>query len=185
MRFRTLKQTNRSVRVAIALILALGTGTVAYTVISAADLNPAGPGDESVRLAVNTYVNDPDVTITNAEMSIVLNDAGAGGATQPGVEATIGSGELANGVLNAGNFSYTFVVRESGLATWTVGENFRIRLYGNDVAIPQTTLLATLYVQQAVQDGANVEGVTVTFDLGFTDRVQDDFTIIVDRQAEI
>ena len=46
-------------------------------------------------------------------------------------------------------------------------------------------LLATLYVQQGVQDGANVEGVTVTFDLGFTDRVQDDFTIIVDRQAQM
>ena len=172
-------------RLLLALAVALASSTVAFTVISATDLNPGGAGDESIKLAVNTYVDDTDVTITSADISVVLNSASAAGTSQPGVEATIGSASLANGALTAGHFAYTFVVRESGVAVWTVGENFRIRLYGNDTSIPQSTLLATLYVQQGVQDGSSIEGVTVTFDLGFTNQVQDDFTIIVDRQAQM
>ena len=173
------------VRLSLALALALGSGTAAYTVIAAADLNPAGSGDERVALAVNTYVNDVDVTITNAEIAVVPGTVSAAGTSAPGVEATLNSAAGANAALVAGNYSYRFVVRESGATAWTAGENFRIRLYGNDVSIPQSTLLATLYVKQVVQDDGGVEGVTVTFDLGSATGIQDDFSIIVDRQAEM
>ena len=174
-----------AIRLLLALTFALASGTAVYTVIAAADLNPAGAGDESVALAVNTYVNDADVSITGADIAVVLSSASASGGSAPGVEATLNSVASANGALAAGNYSYRFIVRESGATTWSTGENFRIRLYGNDVAIPQSTLLATLYVQQGVQDDGGVEGVTVIFDLGSATGIQDDFSIIVDRQAEM
>ena len=105
-------------------------------------------------------------SITGADISVVLGTLAASGASQPGVEATLNSVASARDALAAGNYSYRFIVRESGATAWSTGKNFRIRFYGNDASIPQSTLLATLYVQQGVQDDGGVEGVTVIFDLG-------------------
>lgn len=159
------------------------SAVVGYTAINATDINPGGAGDESISLAVNTYVADSDVTIDSPEISISTATAAAAGDSAPGVEGD-DTFPAVNDAITADNYAYQFVVKESGVATWSASEDFRIRVYAYDSSGPTTTLLATLYAQQAVADGANVEGVTVTVDLGSTTSIYDSFDIIVDRQGQ-
>ena len=150
---------------------------VVYTAISATDLAPS-PGDESIQLGLNTFVADADTTIANSDVSLVTATTGAT-AGAPGVEATL-SLPAVNDALTAGNYAYTFEVKETGVTTWGVGEDVRIRVYTTDGAT--TTLAATLYAQQAVLDDSNIDGVTVTIDLASGTQIPDSFDIIVDRQ---
>ena len=159
------------------------SAVVGYTAISATDINPGGAGDEQISLAVNTYVADADVTIENPEIVISTSSISAAGGSAPGVEA-VDTLPGVNTAVTADNYAYQFEVKESGVATLLVGEDLRIRVYGYDSSGPTTTLLATLYTQQAVSDTGNVEGVTVTVDLGSGTQIYDNFDIIVDRQAQ-
>jgi hypothetical protein len=153
---------------------------VAYANVGATDL---GGGDENIDLSVNTFVGDVEVTVENSEIAIVTATAAAAGNTPTGVEADVSTFPSVNNALNAGNYGYTFTMRETANGDWLASESFRIRVYGYDSAGPTTSLLATLYVKQDTNNAAAaVEGVLVTIDLGLTNAIYDKFDIIVDRQ---
>ena len=165
--------------VLLGVVGAFATGfVVVYANITATDF---GGGDEPIRLGVNTFITDPDTTIQNSDVTIVTSSAGAS-AGEPGVEADVATFPAVNNVLTAGNYAYTVEVIESGIDTWTAGEDHRIRVYGHNNTGPAVTLLATLYFQQASANATTVEGVTVTVDIGLTTAIHDHYDIIVDRQ---
>ncbi|MFQ6029263.1 MAG: hypothetical protein ACE5Q6_17440 [Dehalococcoidia bacterium] len=165
----------------LGILGAIITGfIVAYANVGATDL---GGGDEDIDLSVNTFVGDIEVTVENSEVAIVTANAAAAGTTPTGVEANVATFPLVNNVLNAGNYSYTFNMRETADGDWLAGESFRIRVYGYDSSGPVTSLLATLYSKQDTDNAAAaVEGVKVTVDLGMSSAIYDKFDIIVDRQ---
>ena len=106
-------------------------------------------------------------------------NAAAAGTSAPGIE----SNDIlpaVNNALTKNNYAYRFEMKESGATTWQLGENFKIEVYGDDGAT--ITLLATVYTQQATVDDANVEGVTVTVDLGSSSTIHDAFDIVITRQ---
>lgn len=153
---------------------------VAYANIGATDL---GGGDENVDLSVNTFVGDTEVTVANSDISIVAATGAAAGTTPTGVETDVTTFPAVNNALTADNYSYTFEMKETSDGDWLAGESFRIRVYGYDSSGPTTTLLATLYAKQDVNNAAaSVEGVKVTVDLGTSSSIYDHFDIIVDRQ---
>ena len=160
-----------------ALVMSVGG---VYTAIQADDLNPQG-GPESIRLGVNSFVQDGDVTLER--LGILINGAAtsASGGSAPGVEAS-SSLPAVNNALIVNNYAYQFRVKESSATAWQSGESFKVRVYGYDSAGPTTTLLSTLYLQQSIVDDGNVEGVTVTIDLGLSAGIHDQFNIIVERQ---
>lgn len=165
----------------LGILGAIVTGfIVAYANVGATDL---GGGDENIDLSVNTFVGDVEVTVENSEVAIVTANASAAGSTATGVEADTATFPAVNNTLNAGNYSYTFNVRETSDGDWLAGESFRIRVYGYDASGPSTTLLATLYAKQDTNNAAAaVEGVKVTIDLGLSTAIFDKFDIIIDRQ---
>ena len=178
--FRSVYVTGRGA-IGLAALAAIASGTlVAYTAISATDLAPS-PGDEQITLAVNSYIADSDVTVDSADVTIVGSTAAAVGDSPSGIEADTGL-SVVNNALTADNYGYTFVVKESGVDAWSTSEDFRIRVFGFDASGPTSTLLATLYMQQASADVGAVEGVTVTVDLGSSTQIYDNFDIIIDRQ---
>jgi len=167
----------------LGLIGAIVAGSlVVYTNIQATDLTPSG--GSGISLAVNTFTDDPEVTIDNSSLSIVSANTGAT-AGAPGVESglSVPPYPAVNGILTVDNYSYTFDMHETAGGDWEADtlNDFRIRVFGFDAAGPTSTLLSTLYAQQAAADGG-VEGVTVTVDLTFNTAVYDNFDIIVDRQ---
>ncbi len=151
---------------------------VTYSAIVATDLAPS-PGDEAIDLAFNTFVNDVDTVITNADLVFSTATLSAAGESAPGIEATSALPAVRN-ALTRGNYAYSFEVKETGNATWQSGDNLRIRVYSDDGTSSQ--LEATLYSQQAVTDDGAIDGVTVTVDLGSNTTVPDRFDIFVDRQ---
>ena len=153
---------------------------VVYANIGATDI---GGGTETIDLSVNSFTGDTEVTVANSDISIVAATAAAAGTSAPGIEANVATFPAVNNALTADNYSYTFEMKETANGDWLVSENFRIRVYGHDTSGPTTTLLATLYTQQASNNAAAaVEGVTVTVDLGLASAVYNNFDIIVDRQ---
>ncbi len=168
----------------LGLIGAIVAGSlVVYTNIQATDLTPSG--GSGISLAVNTFTDDPEVTIDNSSLTIVSANTTAAGDSAPGVPVTGPSPYPAvNGILTADNYSYTFDMHETSAGDWatTTLDDFRIRVFGFDAAGPTSTLLSTLYADQASVDAGNIEGVTVTVDLTFNTAVYDNFDIIVDRQ---
>jgi len=84
-----------------------GSARVAYTNISASDLNPAGPGDESSALGVHSFVADADVTIENADVAISTRAVGGSGETAPSIESANPVASV-NNALTMGNYVYTF-----------------------------------------------------------------------------
>ncbi len=83
-----------------------------------------------------------------------------------------------NNALTKNNYFYKFDVEESGLDTLTTSENLKVSVYGDDGST--TTLLATLYMLQGSADPSNVEGATVTVDVGST--IHNNYDIVVERQ---
>ena len=75
-------------------------------------------------------------------------------------------------------------MREASVVSWNTNEDIRIRIWGYDTVGPTSTLLGTLYAQQASADAANLEGVTATLDLASASETYDSYNIIIDRQIE-
>lgn len=168
----------------LGLIGAIVAGSlVVYTNIQATNLTPSG--GSGISLAVNTFTDDPEVTIDNASLSIVSASTGAVGDAPAGIEAglSVPPYPAVNSILTVDNYAYTFDMHETLGGDWEADtlNDFRIRVFGFDAGGPTSTLLSTLYAQQAAADGG-VEGVTVTIDLTFNTAVYDNFDIIVDRQ---
>ena len=176
-------QTPMRRMVLLGVLAALLTSTAGvYTIISATDIN-VGVGDEDIALAFNTYVVDADVLITLPDLTIATGTQSAVGDSTPGVESASPAADVRTALV-PGNYQYTFLVIETGTGVWQSGEDFRIRVWGYDAVGPTSTLLGTLFVQQAAVDDLNVEGVRARMDLGSGTRVYDSYDIIVDRQSE-
>ena len=159
---------------------AVAGSIVVYTNIQATDL---GPGNQNVSLAVNTFVDDSEVTVDNSSITIVSASAVAAGGSAPGVEATVLTYAAVNSILTVDDYSYTFDMHETSGSDWEADNlnDFRIRTFAYDADGTTSTLLSTLFVDQGATDPA-IEGVTVTIDLTFTTAIYDHFDIIVDRQ---
>lgn len=136
-------------------------------------------GSSSVKLAVETFTDDPDVAITTVGVLKIPSNASAIGGSGPGVEATSAIPAV-NNATTKNNYAYRFEIKESGVAAWQSGENFLVEIYGDDGST--TSLLATLYIQQSIVDDVSIEGVAVTVDVGSSTIVPDSFDIIVTRQ---
>ena len=171
--------------VIIAAIFAMLASTLgAYTLITATDLNPAGSGDERISLAGNSYLDDGDTFVSKADLIVNLATAGALGTTPSGVEVATPAADIRT-ALTAGNYAYTFEVREATVDSWSTNEDIRIRIWGYDTIGPTSTLLGTLYAQQGSADALNLEGVKATLDLASASQTYDSYNIIIDRQSEI
>ena len=168
-----------------ALLLGLIGGvmmgsSVVFTTIAATDLNSSG-GDEQIALGVNSFVNDTDLTMARLGIFITDSTTSAAGDSAPGVEASSALPAI-NNALTVDNYAYRFTVKETNSTTWQSGEDYKIRVFAYDSDSASSSLLATLYFQQAAVDDANVEGITATIDLGLQTGIYDHFDIIAERQ---
>ena len=135
-------------------------------------------GTTTVSLAAQTFADDTTVTIASLGISVIgANDGTPVGDTSPGVSITSALPEVTTAVTK-NNYAYVFEVKESGVATLTATEQYKIDLYGDDGTT--TTLLATFFMQQASPEAGAVEGVTATVDVGAT--VHDSYDIVVTLQ---
>ena len=161
-----------------ALLLgALGAVLTSFIAVQAVTSTNLGNG--SVKLATESFSDDADVSVAGKGIMVVGANASAAGASAPGVEVDNTLPAVRN-ALTKNNYAYEFEVKEAAVASFQSGENLKIEVYGDDGST--TTLLATLYTQQGSVDDVNVEGVTVTVDLGSTTVVHDNFDVIVTRQ---
>ena len=156
--------------VAGALVMSVGV----VTTVTSTNL-----GTSNIKLATESFTDDPDVSVVAVGVLKSGANAAAAGTSAPGIE----SNDIlpaVNNALTKNNYAYRFEMKESGATTWQLGENFKIEVYGDDGAT--ITLLATVYTQRATVDDANVEGVTVTVDLGSSSTIHDAFDIVITRQ---
>jgi hypothetical protein len=158
----------------LGVIGALFTGFMLVNTVTSTSL-----GTSDVKLANETFSDDSDITLVRKGIKLVQTTTAAAGTSAPGVEIASALPAV-NNALTQNNYAYEFEVKESGVTTLQSGENLKIQIYGDDGTT--TTLLATLYTQQATVDDVSVEGVTVTVDLGSATTVHDDFDIVVTRQ---
>jgi hypothetical protein len=125
-----------------------------------------------------SFSDDPDVAVTPMGISKIGASAAAVGAVAP-VEVAWDVPALRS-TLNRNNYAYRFKLEEKKANSFQLNENLKIEVYGDNGWA--TTLLATLYTQQAAVDDSKVEGVIVTIDLGSTTSAPDRFDIVVSRQ---
>ena len=163
----------------LGLAAAILTSVVVANALTATDLGNSGT--ESIDLAVNTFADDADVEITRLGLFKSSTTTAAVGDSAAGIEAT-NALPAVNNALTGNYWAYRFTVAETGNTAWQAGEDFKFDVYG-DIG-STTTLLATLYCQQAVVDDGDIDGVTATIDLGSATVVYDTFDILVRRQAE-
>ena len=165
-------RVKRAIFLGVAGALVMSVGVV--TTVTSSNL-----GTSNIKLATESFIDDPDVSVTAVGVLKNGANAGAAGTSAPGVEgnATL---PAVNNALTKNNYAYRFEVKESTIAAWQLGENFKIEVYGDDGAT--TSLLATLYTQQGTVDDSNAEGVTVTVDLGSSSTIHDAFDIVITRQ---
>lgn len=161
-----------------ALLLGLAgaflAGLMVVNTVGSTDL-----GSSNVKLASETFTDDPDVVVSTVGVLKIASNASAVGDSAPGVEATSAI-PAANNATTKNNYAYRFEIKESGVAAWQSGEDFLVEIYGDNGTT--TSLLSTLYIQQSVVDDVNVEGVAVTVDVGSATIVPDSFDIVVTRQ---
>lgn len=163
---------------------AIVTSAVVVNTLTATDIGHDGTGNQQIDLAFNIFVEDTDTTVattTATGIVVIPSNASAAGTSAPGVEPAASFGAV-NNTLNADNYGYKFDVKESGIDTWSVGEDLRIEVYGYLTSSDTSLLLTTLYTDQATAEAGDVEGVTVTVDLGSTSVIYDNIDIIVTRQ---
>ena len=163
--------------VVLGLAAAILMSVVVVNALTASDL---GGGQESIDVAVNTWADDADVTIARLGLFKVSTTTAAAGTSAPGIEAT-NALPAVNNALTANNWAYRFTVSEANATAWQASEDFRFDVYGELAGT--TSLLTTLYCQQAVIDDGNTDGVTATVDLGSATVIHDTFDIIVRRQS--
>ena len=162
----------------VGAILTTGI-VVGYANITATDL---GTGNDEVKLAVKTFVDDTEVTLDNTVLGIVSTTGGAVGDTTGGaVETVVATYAAVNNALTADNYFYSFDLHETVANDWLAGEKFKIQVFGYNSSGSTSTLLATLYTKQDTAVDATIEGVRVTVDLGSSTSINDNFDIIVER----
>ena len=162
----------RAIILGVAGALVMSVGVV--TTVTSTNL-----GTSNIKLATESFTDDPDVSITAVGVLKSGANAGAAGTSAPGIE---GDDTLpgVNNALTKNNYAYRFEMKESAPTVWQLGENFKIEVYGDNGVT--AALLATLYTQQTTVDDATVEGVTVTVDLGSSNTIHDAFDIVISRQ---
>ncbi len=165
----------------LGLAAAVLMSVVVVNALTATDLGNSGT--ESIDVAVNTFQDDADVTVTRLGLFKSTTTTAAVGDSAAGVEATSALPAV-NNALTRDNWAYRFTVTESGNTAWQSGEDFRFDVYGSVGSSSETDELATLYCQQAVVDDGAIDGVTATIDLGSATIVHDTFDILVRRQTE-
>ena len=161
----------------LGLAAAILMSVVVVNALTATDL---GSGQETIDVAVNTWADDADVTVTRLGLFKTSTTTAAAGTSAAGVEATSALPAV-NNALTKNNWAYRFTVQEANATAWQAGEDFRFDVYGD--VNGDTSLLTTLYCQQAVVDDGNTDGVTATIDLGSATVIHDTFDIIVRRQS--
>lgn len=161
----------------LGIVGALLTGFMVVNTLTSTSISPAG--GSGIKLAYQPFTDDADVSVVSKGVLVVGANAAAAGTTAPGVEVTIGLAAV-NNTLTKDNYAYRFEVKESGVNTLTAAENLKIEIYGDNGTT--TTLITTLYAQQATVDATTVEGVTATVDLGSATVIYDNFDIVVTRQ---
>jgi len=145
--------------------------SIAFTLVDAA--RPAAS------VSTLKFSDDADVIVTSVGLSKSISNVAPVGASAPGVEATNDLPRIHN-TLHAGNYEYTFQVKEAAVDSWKAGEEFMVEVYGGGTTDPD--LLATLYTQQAEANEAAIDGVTVTVDLGSPNSIPDNLDIVVSHQ---
>ena len=154
--------------------LLTSTGITIATTVTSGDLGAA-----SVKLSGQTFSDDADVIVTAKGVIVNGSNGPAAGASAPGVEVT-SSLPAVNNALTRGNYAYKVEIKEANATAFQSGENLKIEVYGDDGST--NSLLATFYTQQGTVDDSNVEGVTVTTDLGSSSTIHNSFDVIVSRQ---
>ena len=173
-------QTSRFSTTTIKRGIIIGVaGALLMGVMVAQAVSSTNLGTTTVKLTDESFSDDLSVTVASNGIKIVpATDAVAVGTSSPGTAVTSGLPEVTTAV-TAGNYSYEFEVKESGLNTLTGSETYRIEVYGTTGAT--NSLLATFYMNQASAEAGAVEGVTGTIDLGTSINV-DSFDIVVELQ---
>ena len=156
------------------VIGAILTGFVVVYTVNSSQLST---GD--IRLSYETFVDDTIVTVSQVGIKINQTTVGAAGGSPLGIEADDTLPNV-NNALTRNNYAYEFTVKEAAIADWQSGKNLKIEVYGDDGS--NTTILATLYLQQSVVDDLTIEGVSVAVDLASQTVVHDNFDIVITAQ---
>jgi len=154
--------------------LLTSTGITIATTVTSGDLGAA-----RVKLSGQTFSDDADVTVTAKGVIVNGSNGSAAGTSASGVEVT-SLLPAVNNALIKGNYAYKIEIKEAKATAFQSGENLKIEVYGDDGAT--NSLLATFYTQQGTVDDSNIEGVTVTTDLGSSSTIHNSFDVIVTRQ---
>ena len=155
-----------------ALLLGVIGGLLAtFLVVNALTAESLSSG--SIKLGNATFAVDADTTVTATGVTVNIAAVSADASE----EATITTYGTLNNALTAGDYAYQFDVFESGINTWLATQTYTIRVW--ETTGGTTTFLGSYGTLQASADGATVEGVTVTLNLGSV--VPDEFDIIVDK----
>ena len=152
----------------LGVIGAILTGFMVVNTITAENL-----GSGAITIGNATFGVDADTSVTAT--GVVVNTAGAAADTSE--EATIGPFAALNNALTTGDYAYKFDVFESGVATWATSTTYTIDVYETTGGV--TASLGTYNTLQSTPDPGNVEGLTVTVNLGSV--VPDEFDIIVTK----
>lgn len=172
----TIKLGSKAVKRALFLGV-IGMLLMSVTVVTT--VTSTNLGSSSVKLGTEAFSNDTDVSIIAKGIKLIKTSAAAAGDSASGVEVTSALPAI-NNTLTKNNYAYEFELKEASVANLQSGENLKIQVYGDDGT--DTTLLATLYTQQSIVDDVNVEGVTVTIDLGSSSTIHNNFDILITRQ---
>ena len=73
-------------------------------------------------------------------------------------------------------------VSEAANGSWGSTREYRIDVYGT-IGAGDNLLLGSLFVKNATADGASIENVELTIDLGSATAIPDTFDVIVTRTA--
>lgn len=132
----------------------------------------------TVALVNETFASDADVSVTFIGLSKANSNQAAAGNTAPGVEATSALPNVQT-ALTKNNYVYGVEIKETAVASWPATRQYKVEVYGDDGTT--TSLLATLYAQQATADATAIDGVTVKIDTGSSSTAYDSYSLIVTR----
>ena len=175
-------QVRRRIAALVLLVALVYSGVAIGQALTATDLGNSGT--EAIRHERETFANGLEdvIDVDNHQLVLQATDETAAGDVPPGVEANSAAYPDVRTSLTTGNYTYMFDMHELTIGGWTndLPDNFTIQVYGYDGA--STTLLATLYSQQAQEKTQAIEGVTVSVDSGSTDQYALTYSIVISRQ---
>lgn len=150
-------------------------------IIFAATVTYTDLGVGLIKLEQQQYDDDSYVVIEVSAAKIRKNrkNESAVGDNSPGLEAEASLPKIQTSLVKK-NYRYEFKIREASANSWQTGDRFKVDVYSDDGS--SVTLRGTLYLKQDTVDDGDVEGVKVRIDTGYSNQIDDVWSILITRE---